>query len=160
MRNKGRTQGWGGRAGKVLLLGVAVGALAACDSLLEADAFLLGVGHAGEWKIESGALRAMPQANGKRKSQMASCETRRHVFLEHLTGNRMPIADHVLTYAKVPHYFGGEGVDLMLPPDDVVGAEADFEFDGPLMEPSLAARLAEVPAPSPGPTYPQTFDLR
>jgi uncharacterized protein YqjF (DUF2071 family) len=71
----------------------------------EADGFLLGVSHGGQWARETNSLCLLPETHDPWKTLVTSCETRKNAFIESL-GCSTVSADHVITMTAIPHYFG------------------------------------------------------
>ena len=81
------------------------------SSIQEADRFLLGVSYGGEWTADTGRLRLLAETHDPWETFMATCHTKRNVFLESLTGQSIQ-ADHVITMTHIPHYFALSAVDV------------------------------------------------
>jgi hypothetical protein len=79
----------------------------------EADRFLLGVSHGGEWARERACLYLLPETHEPWQTLVSSCETRVNRFLDEL-GYSQAVADHVITMADIPHYFGLRPVTVKL----------------------------------------------
>lgn len=79
----------------------------------EADGFLLGVAHGGQWHPERDRLRLVAETHDPWTTLVGTCRTRRNAFLDAL-GAPPTEADHVITMTGVPHYFGLRGFDVEL----------------------------------------------
>lgn len=74
-------------------------------SVREAERFLLGVSHGGQWSPATSTLRLLPETHEPRETLATRCETRTNVFLDELGCGEAP-ADHALSMTNVAHWFG------------------------------------------------------
>lgn len=79
----------------------------------EADDFLLGVSHGGEWHRDRSRLRLLAETHDPWETRVGACRTHRNAFLERLAGGPVE-SDHVITMTGVPHYFALRGFDVDL----------------------------------------------
>jgi len=80
-----------------------------CDSRFttaqEADDFLLGVSFGGQWTKGQRNLKLLPETHDPWATLACTCITHKNQFLESLGAGAVD-ADHVITMAQIPHYFG------------------------------------------------------
>ena len=79
----------------------------------EADRFLLGVSHGGQWAQKTRSLCLLPETHEPWQTAVTSCETHANRFLEGLGCSEVH-ADHVITMTHIPHYFGIRPVRVKL----------------------------------------------
>lgn len=89
----------------------------------EADGFLLGVSYGGQWVPETQTLSLLPETHEPWETLVTRCETRQNRFLDDLGCGGVE-ADHGITMAEIPHWFGVRPVQVRLASPESGGSDA------------------------------------